>query len=134
MTTSKKFLLGVALSGATIFAEMLFPPGPGLLFLAFLLAALGGLYAGFALMDGRPFELAMELGFLLVIAFVCLGSLLKWPLLLAAGFFAHGLWDFAHHWRFLEKAMPSWIPPFCVAYDWAIAAFIAWRWGFGAAS
>ncbi len=49
------------------------------------------------------------------------------PLLLAAGYAAHGLWDLVHHPRGVTTPVRSWYPPFCVVFDVVLAVFIlAW--------
>ena len=43
---------------------------------------------------------------------------------LAAGYFAHGLWDLAHHPHGVQTRVRSWYIPACVVYDWLVAAFV----------
>jgi hypothetical protein len=47
--------------------------------------------------------------------------------LLAAGYFAHGLWDLVHHRRGIDTAMPWWWVPGCLGYDAVLGAYILIR-------
>jgi len=46
------------------------------------------------------------------------------PLVLAVGYAAHGVWDLVHHPRAVTTPVRTWYPPFCVAFDVALAVFI----------
>jgi hypothetical protein len=88
---------------------------------ALLLAAIAWIYVGFALLDGRQGNVALE-GFV-AFAFLALAllSLIYSPYLIAAGFVAHGLWDLIHHSRGVTTSVPTWYPRFCAMYDFAYA-------------
>jgi hypothetical protein len=88
---------------------------------ALLLAAIAWVYVGFALLDGRQGNVALE-GFV-AFAFLALAllSLIYSPYLIAAGFVAHGLWDLIHHSRAVTTSVPTWYPRFCAMYDFAYA-------------
>ena len=45
--------------------------------------------------------------------------------LVAAGLFAHGLFDAVHGELIANPGVPAWWPAFCAAYDIAAAAFLA---------
>jgi hypothetical protein len=89
---------------------------------AVILALLGGLYIGFGVSDGRWGLVALEstVGFaFLILAFAAAtGS----ALLVAIGYFAHGVWDVLHHPRAVPTRVAPWYPPLCAVYDWIFAA------------
>jgi hypothetical protein len=65
---------------------------------AILLAAIGAVYLGFAIADGRPSAIAVQAisaAVFLNIAFV--GVQLESDVLLGLGFLAHAGWDWIHH-------------------------------------
>lgn len=49
-------------------------------------------------------------------------------MLLPAGYFAHGLWDLAHHRHGPLADILGWWVPYCVIYDWLVGAFLVF-WG-----
>ena len=59
------------------------------------------------------------------LATVALARQTAW--LLAAGYFAHGLWDLVHHRRGIDTAMPWWWVPGCLGYDLVLGAYILIR-------
>jgi len=44
-----------------------------------------------------------------------------------AGLIGHGLYDIFHPAIFMNPGVPVWWPMFCMAYDVAAGAFLAWR-------
>lgn len=120
---------GLGLALATVVPVALFLSKlAGLQFLAVMLGFVGAVYFGFAIADGRVRSLVVEVPVAGV--FLALGAGALWadsPLLLAAAYAAHGVWDVVHHPRAVTTPVRSWYPPFCVVYDVVIAAFIlAW--------
>jgi hypothetical protein len=57
------------------------------------------------------------------VALVLLG-MWKWPWLIPAGYFLHGVWDLLHHPLKIGARVRKWYPPACIAYDWLVGAFI----------
>ena len=92
--------------------------------LALILAFTGGIYFGAALNGGTRRKLIVEgvLGWSLVL----MAALALWwtPYWLAAGFIIHGVWDLVHHTGNVEHGVRRWFPPFCAAWDWAVAALV----------
>ena len=92
--------------------------------LALLMAFTGGIYYGAALNGGRRGRIVFEAAFatlLIVFGFLALA----WsPLWLALGFALHGVWDLMHHTGAVAHGVRRWFPPFCAAWDWAIAAMV----------
>jgi hypothetical protein len=70
-------------------------------------------------------ELLGGLGF----GLIALAGLSFSPLLIAAGYIAHGLWDLLHHQDGPYADTPHWYIPFCVVYDWIVGTFLlGWWW------
>jgi hypothetical protein len=88
------------------------------------LALIAAVYIGFAVADGRPrivaVEVAVAAAFVLVAAAAVTGS--AW--LIVAGLAGHGLKDlWQQHTHFVTGT--RWWPPFCAAVDVVAAALIA---------
>jgi hypothetical protein len=60
-------------------------------------------------------------------AFVLFSLFGRWgsPAILAGGYFAHGAWDAVHHLGAIPTFLPGWYAPFCLGYDWVVAAVVA---------
>jgi hypothetical protein len=94
---------------------------------ALMLAAIGAIYVGFALRDGRTRTMAMEIIVATLFLFTAAISLTVNPWVIPAAYLAHGVWDAAHH-RHVDTAMPRWYIPFCALYDWVLAIGLALIW------
>jgi hypothetical protein len=122
-------LLGVLLALVTIGIALLLPDGAGIVLFGVILGFVVGSYWAFASASGLPRALAIEVAAGLLFLAAAVFGVWSSPALLAAGYTAHGLWDILHHPRGVQTGIPRWVPPFCLVYDWVIAAFILWRWG-----
>jgi hypothetical protein len=91
---------------------------------AFGLTLIAAIYIGFAVADGRPriitVEIAVAAAFVVVAAAAATGS--AW--LLVAGLAGHGLKDLWQH-RTGFVANTRWWPPFCATVDFVAATIIA---------
>lgn len=113
--------VGVVAGGLTsLLAWASFIPDP-LAFHSISLGAIGAIYIGFALSDGRLAIMALE-SFVATL-FIVLAFLGLWvaPVLIAVGLILHGFWDLAHRPRGITTKLPAWYPPFCAAYDFVFA-------------
>jgi hypothetical protein len=85
------------------------------------LPMIAAVYVGFAVADGRPRVIGVEVA--VAPAFVLIGavSLVGPAWLLVAGYFGHGLKDL---WQERQQfvANTRWWPSFCLAVDWLVAA------------
>ena len=84
------------------------------------------LYALFAVMGGSNRALLLECAVgavFVVLAAVGFRSSL-WLVALALA--AHGAFDLVHGRLVSNPGVPSWWPPFCMAYDVTAAAYLAW--------
>ena len=128
MTNQKMYLYaGLVGLGAAIpsMAYFLFLSEPVyVLHLAIFLSAIAGVYLGFSVLDGRVRSIILETTALLVFVALAIIGLKYSLLILAFGYFAHGVWDCLHHPRLITTKIAPWYPPFCAVYDWSITAFI----------
>ena len=100
--------LGLDESARTIFAGV-------------ALAAVAGVYLGFAVADGRPSGIAIQGVTMLAFAVVAyVGVEEGSTTLIGAGWIAHGLWDAIHHEHRGPTEVRTWYPPFCATADLAI--------------
>lgn len=120
---------GLVLGAVTIPVFLVLPEPLAQQWAALLLAMIGGAYVGFAARDGRPGATHIELAGGLLFAGIGLAGLHFNPLLIAAGYVAHGFWDLVHHRHGPYAITPRWYIPFCVVYDWIIGAFLLIWWG-----
>ena len=88
------------------------------------LVAIASVYVGFAVADGRPRVLAVEVG--VTFAFVILAAItiVASPWLSVIALVAHGLKDLWQH-RTQFVANTRWWPPFCLVVDFVAGAVIA---------
>jgi hypothetical protein len=120
-----RLLVSVALAVLTILAALLLGAELARIALAMTLAVTGGIYVGFAISEDRLSSMIVESIQLLVFFAIALcGATLSWWFLVA-GYFGHGLWDFAHHPHGVRTHVPRWYISACVVYDWLVGAFIA---------
>jgi hypothetical protein len=95
---------------------------------AFILALIGGVYIGFAVLDGRLSRLLMETTVAVAFAVYAAVTFHNAPLWIAFGYILHGLWDATHHSPLFDVKMARWWIPACAAYDIATGAglFLIW--------
>ena len=120
---------GAGLALVTGSAIFVLPDGAVLGLLATLLAAIAGVYIGIGLMVPDRTLVAIETAAACFFLFLAIAGLLYSPLILATGYFLHGLWDLAHHPRYLRSPGPWWYKPLCISYDWLVAVLIILRFG-----
>ncbi len=97
--------LGLDESDSTIFAGV-------------ALAAIGGVYLGFAVADGRPSAIAIQAASMLAFAIVAfIGIQEGSKAVIGAGWIAHGFWDALHHEHHGPTEVETWYPPFCATAD-----------------
>jgi hypothetical protein len=88
------------------------------------LALIASVYIGFAVADGRPFVIAVEIGVASIFVIVAAAAVTESPWLLVIGLAGHGLKDLWQHRRQFV-ANTRWWPPFCMVVDWVAATAIA---------
>ena len=85
-----------------------------------------GVYVAFGLVLGGP-PLGFELIQLAVFLGVALAGLRYSPLILAAGWLFHSIWDAMHVLPALSQHAPHWYVFACLAFDVPLAVYIAVR-------
>jgi hypothetical protein len=93
------------------------------------LAAIGWVYFGFGVADGRLSSIAVEV--LSASAFMAVGFLGAYhqsTVVLGLGFLAHGGWDWLHHDGHGPARVRTWYPPFCVVVDVVTAVPVLAGW------
>jgi hypothetical protein len=91
---------------------------------ALSLALIAAVYIGFAVADGRPRVIAVEVAVAAVFVVVGAAGVTGSAWLLVAGFTGHGLKDLWQHRRQFV-ANTRWWPPFCLVIDFVAAAILA---------
>jgi hypothetical protein len=128
---SRPILTGIAVGVVTLAPHFFLRPEASLAYAAIIIALIAGIYFGFAVMNGSPRDQFVEFTVTGVFALAGLLGLLIWPILLPTAYFAHALWDFAHHNRLKLPlvSIPSWYVPWCVVIDVIVGAglLVIWR-------
>ena len=128
MNAAKALTAGLIGAIVTVVVASLLPKPKALELLSAVLVGIAAVYLGFVLLDGRRREMLIEFGNIgLTIALALLGLWVA-PAWLAAGYFAHGLWDAVHHPRGVQTKIPHWYVPFCLIYDWIVGGFVLLWW------
>jgi len=122
-----RLLFVFVLIAATCAVGLYLPYFKAMDFFAILLAVLAGLMIGFALADGRPKKIVIELAVAAGFVALTLLGMWKWTWLIPAGFVAHGLWCLVHHYSFIGARIRSWFSPLCALYSLVIAGFVFGR-------
>ena len=115
---------GVGIGILQAFSPVGFPWLDSELVWALGLVVIASIYIGFAVADGRPVVIAVEVGvaacFIVLAAIAVTAS----PWLAVVGLVGHGIKDmWQHRRRFVANT--RWWPPFCAAVDFVVAAIIA---------
>ena len=90
---------------------------------ALSITLIASVYIGFAVADGRPRIIAVEVtvaGLFVVLATTAAAGT---PWLLVLGYAGHGIKDFWQE-RTQYVANTRWWPPFCAAVDWLVAVIL----------
>jgi hypothetical protein len=121
---------GIGVGVGSLLPHAFLSPQASLGFAAVLIALVAGIYFGFAVVNGSPRHQFVEFNVAGLFAVAGLVGLLAWPVLLPLAYFAHALWDLAHHNRanFSLVAIPRWYVPWCVVIDVIIGAGLLLIW------
>jgi hypothetical protein len=90
---------------------------------ALLISLIAAVYIGFAVADGRPKVIAVEVAVASVFVAVAAVAVTATPWLLVIAYAGHGAKD-AWQERQHFVANTRWWPPFCATVDWLVAAVI----------
>ena len=88
------------------------------IFAGVALAAIAGIYLGFAIADGRTSAIAIQLASVIAFAILAYVGIEQDSLILiGAGWVGHGFWDAIHHEHHGPTEVKTWYPPFCATAD-----------------
>jgi len=91
---------------------------------AISLVMIASIYIGFAVADGRPIVVAVEIGVASSFVILALIAITSSPWLVVIGLVGHGIKDlWQHRTQFVSNT--RWWPPFCLVVDLVAAAVIA---------
>lgn len=126
----RPYATGVAVGIGSLLPHVFLSPEASLGFAAVLIALIAGIYFGFAVMNGSPRDQLVEFNVAGLFALAGLLGLLLWPVVVALAYFAHALWDLAHHnrSRLSLVAIPRWYVPWCVVIDVIVGAGLLVLW------
>jgi hypothetical protein len=131
--TRRPILTGMAIGAGSLLPHAFLPREASLAFAAVLIALIGGIYFGFAVVKGSGRDQLVEFSVAGLFAVAGMLGLLYWPLLLPIAYLAHAGWDLAHHnrARLSLVAIPRWYVPWCALIDVIIGAglLVVWRSG-----
>lgn len=111
-------VVGIVAGLVCVAVAAVLPDPVAYVYLGAQLAAIGWVYFGFGVADGRPSAIAVQV--LSACAFLSIGFLgahHRSAVLLGVGFLAHGAWDCVHHDGHGPTHVRTWYPPFCVVVD-----------------
>ncbi len=83
-------------------------------------------YALFAVMGGSNEALVIETLVGAVFLAVAVAGFRSSLWLVVAALLAHGIFDFVRGEAIVNPGVPTWWPPFCLAYDVTAAGYLAW--------
>lgn len=126
--TAHPYLAAVEVALPLIAIDALLWPYVGHALMGVFLGYVAAVYLGFAVMDRRGGVLVLQAVVSLVfVAAAVVGVWRSAPLVLAAAYLAHALWDWLHHTRALGTHVERWYPPFCARVDVLIAGYLLAR-------
>jgi hypothetical protein len=125
----RQFAIGLALGLGTVVLAALLEGARHTLFAGVLLGAIGAIYFGFAVADGRPSAIAVQAASASAFALIAyLGVENASDVLLGIGYAAHAGWDVVHHEGRGPTRVRSWYPPFCAVFDLVVAVPLLAGW------
>jgi hypothetical protein len=87
---------------------------------ALYISLIAAVYIGFAVADGRPKVIGVEVAVAAAFFLIAAISVTATAWLLVLGYAGHGLKDYWQHRR-QYVVNTRWWPPFCAAVDWLVA-------------
>ncbi|MEM1127566.1 MAG: hypothetical protein AAGI71_13015 [Bacteroidota bacterium] len=120
-------LIGLGLAAVTVGSARLAGFDRDSAFYPTILAVIALLYVLFGVMDARVGVIVSEGAVALVFVALAVAGFKRSVWWLVAGYAIHGVWDLVHDAVITNNGVPVWWPHFCIAYDGAIAAYLALR-------
>ena len=91
-----------------------------------VMIAIASYYVLFAVMGGSIQVLIIEMAVAVVFLGLALAGFKSTLWLVVTALAAHGVFDLVHPHLYANPGVPIWWPAFCLAYDVAAAAYLAW--------
>jgi hypothetical protein len=128
--SERPILTGVLVGLASLAPHFFLPHDLSVQFAALLVALIAGIYFGFAVVNGATREQLIEFNVAGLFLLAALIGIALWPGVIVIAYFAHALWDTAHHNRLRLSlvAIPTWYVPWCVVIDIIIGAGLIAIW------
>ena len=122
-----EYLIGIGLAlGVGIFASLVgFERDRS--FYPVVLVVIASTYDLFAVMGGSGEVIAAEVASMAVFVLISVIGLKTNLWLVVFGLCAHGVFDLFHGHVIDNPGVPPWWPAFCLSYDIAAGAYLAWR-------
>ncbi len=92
-----------------------------------VLIVIASYWALFAIMGGGHDVLLREVAVAAAFAVVAVVGFKRSLWIVVFGLCAHGVFDMAHASLYANPGAPGWWPDFCMPYDVAAGAYLAWR-------
>lgn len=125
-------LKGLLASGITLGVAAVFPEALVYPFFAAVLGLAVGVYPGVAMAAAEGGAPRLQWFVALLLLSLGLAGLWASPLLLAAAWLTHALWDLAHAVTRLGDGLPEGFAGFFFAFDLVLAGFVIFTWAVGA--
>ena len=121
-----EYIIGLLLAvGVGVFASVIgFDRGRA--FYPVVMIVIASYYGLFAIMGGGH-ALLSEIAIVTLFVGLAVVGFKKNLWIVVAALLAHGVFDFVHPLLIQNPGAPSWWPMFCLSYDVAAAAYLAWR-------
>ena len=120
------FVIGIVVAVMVALAALSFGFARDRSFFPTVLIVIASYYVVFAVIDGAPRVIALEMLVAGVFIGLALWGFKRSLWLVAAGLLAHGVFDVFHGFLIPDRGVPLWWPAFCLSCDVAIAALLAW--------
>jgi hypothetical protein len=123
----KNVLLGLGLAAVTCLLLWPLSAETARGVVSHLVTLIAAVYIGFAIGSKGELSVRRQLAGSAVFVALALAGLWHGWIWLVLGLALHGFWDFLHHGERGHDVVPGWYVPACAAYDWAVAAFVGYR-------
>ena len=91
-----------------------------------MMIVIAAYYVLFAVMTGSTQVLLIELAVAALFIGLAVAAFKSTLWLVVAALAAHGIFDLVHPHLYANPGVPAWWPSFCLAFDVAAAAYLAW--------
>lgn len=93
-----------------------------------VLLVIPGVYIGMAIAEGNRRKILIESVVAFAFVAIAVAGFRYSPIVIGIGLLLHGIWDFLHHYGWLQLKTGRFYPPFCAAYDFLVGTvFIAYQ-------